>query len=313
MGNPTVNPIVEALHDGGFIVSESNGHRSRDSIVLASGMKYLAGMVLGALTVGAGAVVAALGTNTGNGAFGAVTLNAVATQIGVYTLAYTSAANFTVTAPNGATSNGSNGVAFNALGIGFTITAGGTPFVAGDGFTFTVTDAPGNPVAVAAAKAGSTGNGTSSAVTVSGYAPKAGIYTVTFVEPNTNLGAFVVEDPQGLTIGHGNVGTAFTGGGLTFTIADGATDFVSGDQFRITVASGTGKHTQWNPGSGAGAAVVSGICFATKDATLVDRAGVNFARDGEVNGLELIWPTGATAATIAQGTAQLKALGILTR
>lgn len=36
-GNPTVTPFVEGRHDGGFIVSEANGHQSRDTITLTGG------------------------------------------------------------------------------------------------------------------------------------------------------------------------------------------------------------------------------------------------------------------------------------
>lgn len=88
--------------------------------------------------------------------------------------------------------------------------------------------------AVAAAVAGNTGNGTMGAVTVSAGA-KAGVYTLTIIEPAANAGAFIVTDPDGIVIGNGDVAVAFSAGGLAFTLADGATDFASGDQFTITV------------------------------------------------------------------------------
>jgi hypothetical protein len=50
MGNPTVTPLQEAWHDGGFIVSEANGHRSRDTVTLTGAAKVLAGTVLGVVT-----------------------------------------------------------------------------------------------------------------------------------------------------------------------------------------------------------------------------------------------------------------------
>lgn len=79
-----------------------------------------------------------------------------------------------------------------------------------------------------------TGNGTFGAVTVSAGA-KPGVYDVVFIEPTTNLGTFTVTDPDGVMVGDGVVGSAFSGGGLAFTIADGATDFVAGDRFAVTV------------------------------------------------------------------------------
>lgn len=81
-----------------------------------------------------------------------------------------------------------------------------------------------------------TGNGTMGSVVVTeeeGAMP--GVYDVVFVEPGSNLGTFVVYDPNGEVVGDGVVATEFDAGGLTFTIADGATDFVSGDRFAITV------------------------------------------------------------------------------
>jgi hypothetical protein len=79
-----------------------------------------------------------------------------------------------------------------------------------------------------------TGNGTMGAVTVSAGA-KQGVYTLTIIEPGANVGTFIVTDPDGDQIGDGVVGSAFSAGGLAFTLADGSTDFVAGDSFAITV------------------------------------------------------------------------------
>ncbi|MGF6978956.1 hypothetical protein QFZ94_007471 [Paraburkholderia sp. JPY465] len=50
MGAPTVPPLNEQWHDGGFIVSEANGHQSRDQVTLTGGVLVLAGTVLGKVT-----------------------------------------------------------------------------------------------------------------------------------------------------------------------------------------------------------------------------------------------------------------------
>jgi hypothetical protein len=50
MGNPTVTPLQEQLHDGGFVVSEGNGHISRDTVTVSGAAKVLAGTVLGKIT-----------------------------------------------------------------------------------------------------------------------------------------------------------------------------------------------------------------------------------------------------------------------
>lgn len=89
--------------------------------------------------------------------------------------------------------------------------------------------------ATSAALGTNTGNGTMGDVTVTAGA-KIGRYTLTIVEPGSNVGTFVVVDPDGVQIGDGVVAAAFSAGGLAFTLADGATDFVAGDSFAITVA-----------------------------------------------------------------------------
>jgi hypothetical protein len=80
-----------------------------------------------------------------------------------------------------------------------------------------------------------TGYGVMGAITVTAGAKK-GRYTLTIVEPGSNVGTFVVLDPDGIQIGDGAVASAFSAGGIAFTLADGATDFVAGDSFAITVA-----------------------------------------------------------------------------
>lgn len=139
MGNPTVTPLFEQFHGGGFVVSEARGHLSREQVTILAGQTLLAGTVLGRTLVGAAGVAAALGTNTGNGAFGAIVVSAPASD-GVYAVEFDDATHFVVTNPAGAeVGHGTTGVAFNAGGVGFTITAGGTAFVPADSFSVTVT------------------------------------------------------------------------------------------------------------------------------------------------------------------------------
>lgn len=88
---------------------------------------------------------------------------------------------------------------------------------------------------VGAAVAGNTGNGTITASPTISAGAKEGVYTITMLEPATNAGEFVVEDPDGAVIGNGTVAVAFSAGGVAFTIADGSTDFAAGDQFTVTV------------------------------------------------------------------------------
>lgn len=83
--------------------------------------------------------------------------------------------------------------------------------------------------------AGNTGNGTITDAPTIAAGAKAGRYVITIVEPATNLGAFVIDDPDGIRIGEGVVGTEYSANGLTFTIADGSTDFAAGDLLFVDV------------------------------------------------------------------------------
>lgn len=91
--------------------------------------------------------------------------------------------------------------------------------------------------ATGAAVAGNAGNGTITASPTVGVGAKIGIYNLTCIEPATDLGKFMLQDPDGHEVGTVTVGAQFVGGGLTFTVADGSNDFASGDSFTITVAT----------------------------------------------------------------------------
>lgn len=91
----------------------------------------------------------------------------------------------------------------------------------------------------ATAGGSNTGDGTMGTVTVAGNA-KTGTYTLKITKAATNAGDFQVVDPEGDVVGLGTVAVAFSGGGLSFTLADGAVDFAVGDTFSIAV-TGTEK------------------------------------------------------------------------
>jgi len=166
--------------------------------------------------------------------------------------------------------------------------------------------------ASAAAVAGNTGNGTMGAITV-GAGAKAGDYTLTVIEPGSDVGDFIVEDPDGVNVGAGVVASAFSGGGLGFTLADGSNDFAAGDQIVITVAAGSGKYVAYNQDGTDGSEVAAAIAYDNYDATAADVDGVGIVRDAEVNGNELTWPSDIDEAEQAAAEAQLKAVGILVR
>jgi hypothetical protein len=89
----------------------------------------------------------------------------------------------------------------------------------------------------ATAWTGNTGDGAMGAITVSA-GTKVGTYKLVIIEPGSNVGTFIVYDPDGVPISKkGAVASAFSAGGLAFTLADGATDFAAGDGFDIVVGA----------------------------------------------------------------------------
>lgn len=117
---------------------------SRDTATLAANSsEVVIGTVLGAVLLGSAAAAAKSGGNTGTGtiAMDATTPILQGAVDGVYTVRFTAATAFTVESPNGdVIGTGVTGTAFGD-DVKFTVTAGGTAFVAGDGFDITVSPA----------------------------------------------------------------------------------------------------------------------------------------------------------------------------
>jgi hypothetical protein len=157
-----------------------------------------------------------------------------------------------------------------------------------------------------------TGNGTLGAVTV-GAGAQPGAYLLAVTAAAANAGSFQVTDPQGDVVGMGAVGVAFNGGGLSFTLADGAADFAVGDQFTITVAEGSKKYIGHDPSGADGRQHAKAVLFEAVDASAGDQPGVAIARYAEVNGDEIVWKTGIGADDKAAGIAALKNIGIVVR
>lgn len=112
-----------------------------DDIVVTGG-PYARGTVLGQVTSNP-AIVTEGSTNTGNGAVGAVTVGTGA-LIGNYVLTAKTATDFGVVDPEGnALPDMTVGTAYNQEGLSFTVTAGGTAYVAGDTINIEVVDAIG--------------------------------------------------------------------------------------------------------------------------------------------------------------------------
>src|SRR4051794_31606812 len=128
--------LTEGMHTGEYLLEELPGHASRENIIVAAGENLQPGTVIGFTTALPSPVAGS--ANVGNGT-AAVTAIGAGARVGSYAAVATSPTTFKVTAPDAADLGvATAGVAFTGGGITFTITAGATPFAAGDTFTFPV-------------------------------------------------------------------------------------------------------------------------------------------------------------------------------
>lgn len=133
----------EKPHAGEFLISEASRSRSRETVDVAAEQTWLPGTLVAQSLVGALAAEAtAAAGNTGNGAMGAVTVDANA-PLGVYRVVITdaeaNAGNFTVERPDGSLDGvGTVGVAYDGS-INFTLADGATDFAVNDAFEIEVT------------------------------------------------------------------------------------------------------------------------------------------------------------------------------
>lgn len=133
--------ITETPHPGNFLLTEANGHRSREAITVLSGQNLKAGAVIGKVTVGAATGAMDAG-NTGDGAITAAPTVGAGAKEGVYALTcIESSADggvFQVEDPDGiAIGAATVGVEFSTH-LTFTITDGSPDFIVGDRATITV-------------------------------------------------------------------------------------------------------------------------------------------------------------------------------
>lgn len=159
-------PMQGTVNDLGQATTPAGGQgdalrRGYMAVLLASGTAAKGGPVFVRVTAATGKAVGdieaaadpstlsiageAAEGNTGDATIGTLSV-ADPAQAGDYAVEMTAATAFDVKDPDGRIlGSGTAGNAFSAEGVTFTITAGSTPCVAGDGFTVTVTEsAPGN-------------------------------------------------------------------------------------------------------------------------------------------------------------------------
>lgn len=275
--------LTEGIHTGEFLLS-SMDKMSRDAVTVdRAAAALVAGTVMGKKTV-AGSAASVTGSISGT------TLTVTAVGSGALTVGQTLSG-------SGVTA----GTKITALGTGTGGTGTYTVSASQTVASTTVTAAG----AVSTAFASSTGNGTMGAVTLSAGA-KAGAYKLVIVEPGTDVGTFVVEDPDGGFVGRGVVAAAFSAGGLAFTLADGSTDFVAGDGFTITVGSNSGNYAAYASGNADGTQNALAVLYDNVPDSTTEQKAVVISRLAEVKGSAL---TGYDASA----TAGLAAVNIIVR
>ncbi len=224
-------------------------------------------------------------TGTGDGAPGSVTPAADIVE-GLYTLtcveAVANKGRFEVADPNGNRLEDMNvTVAYSNTHFAISVADGSNDYIVGDTLTFTITIAHGGQFTltdpdgvdvktdiVLPGGAGGTvaveSGGISFTVT-DGATDFAVDDDFTMAIAAAEGGVWKLEDPNGnsiatgLTMGGVPLGaTVFNVGGITFTITDGATDFIIGDTFALTVTS-IKKWTPYDPAGVHGEQIPMGI------------------------------------------------------
>ena len=146
-----------------------------------------------------------------------------------------------------------------------------------------------------------------------GALAEAGIYRLACITAGADGGTFQVLSPRGYVLPNLAVGTAYEGGHLNLTVADGAADFAVGDTFTIEV-SGDGKVVGLDPTAVDGTAEAVGI--AAFDVTAPDGTDAEVTailRDAILADRAIVWPAGITEVAQAAAIADLEVRGILVR
>lgn len=168
--------------------------------------------------------------------------------------------------------------------------------------------------ATATPQAGNTGNGVFTLDATTPVLPYArlGLYAVRCIATAANGGTFRVIDPDGNVLGDVVVGVTFSDQ-IKFEIADGATDFVVGDEFDVDVSAISETFVPMNPTATDGTQNAAAISFDVVDVTSADASGLVIVREAEVNASELAWPAGITSTQTSIAIGQLAANQIVAR
>lgn len=311
-----MNVLIEGNNIGDVLHYEAPNLFSRKAVSVRRNRTLLVGTVLGARTKSS--VVAVAGANIGNGTCESMTLGDKA-QVGQYSVVCIEAptapaASGTATAYPTNTGNGVMGaitVTSDAKVGTYRVEMVSTGATAG----FTVTDPDGEPVGNGAVGSAFTLGGLSFTLAdgAADYQIGDGFTITVGVNASGAGGTWNVLTPDGIPLLPAAVGAAYTSSHLNFTLTDGATNFVEGDSFTITV-SGDGYVTALDHTSVDGTQEAIGVLFADVTAPVGSEAtGVAIVRNAICIEDGLVWPVGISAGQKTNALAQLEAKGIITR
>ncbi len=159
---------------------------------------------------------------------------------------------------------------------------------------------------VAAADGGNTGDGTTTLATVVAgpVIPLVGAYNLEVTEAIANGGVLKLEDPNGaqvasglaMTVGAGGV-TVFEAAGLQFSVTDGATDFIVGDKFSLTVAA-DGKLVPFEKDGAGGAQIPKKVLTYEVVTTGAGDVAIRDMTSGSVRAARLVIDSDGDASNI---------------
>jgi hypothetical protein len=163
---------------------------------------------------------------------------------------------------------------------------------------------------------GNTGDGTvTNQALGSGGPAKVGNYNLECVEAIVNSGRFKLEDPDGKILTEQiiiavSADIDYEGFGLKFTLADGATDFIIGDNFAIGVSADGGLDS-YDPAGLDGTEIPVALMARERTEAIAATYGENVLIKGEVR-LDIV-ETAQGAALSKELKDKLAAIGIITR
>lgn len=119
---------------------------------------------------------------------------------------------------------------------------------------------------------------------------------------------------SGESFGDGVLGSAFSGGGLGFTLTAGGTACNPSDELKITVSQSgaTNAYVALNPSATDGSQNAAAISFGPVVTASATANALGITRGAEVKSSLLDWGS-ATTPQIAAATVQLTAIGIIVR